>query len=195
MKEEPEIGGNPSSEEEDQGFQEGEKSGFSRSRVLFVILTLGVIGLIAAAVFYISTGSQIPEDTQPARTKMTALQQKIALLEKQVEDLSAKVAAPAGDSDLAQRLKELGQKVEMLEKSRPPAAVNPKPATPKPAVSPPAKPAASNAKQYHNVQKGDTLFAIAKKYKISVSELSKLNNLGEKQTIFSGQKLVVSQGR
>jgi len=44
---------------------------------------------------------------------------------------------------------------------------------------------------YHVIQKGETLYKIAKKYNISVNELLELNNLTETSTIFAGQKLKV----
>ncbi len=45
---------------------------------------------------------------------------------------------------------------------------------------------------YHTVVKGDTLYSIGKKYKLSVDELVKLNGLSQSQANL-GQKLVVSQ--
>lgn len=45
---------------------------------------------------------------------------------------------------------------------------------------------------YHEVQKGETLFGIAKKYNMTVDELKKLNNLGD-SPISVGMRLVVSK--
>ncbi|MCM8817901.1 MAG: LysM peptidoglycan-binding domain-containing protein [Candidatus Omnitrophica bacterium] len=45
-------------------------------------------------------------------------------------------------------------------------------------------------KEYYTVKKGDSLSKISNKFKISVSELKKLNNL-KKTTIHPGQKLIV----
>lgn len=44
---------------------------------------------------------------------------------------------------------------------------------------------------YHIVQKGETLYKIAKNYNISVEELMKLNSLSETSIIFAGQKIKV----
>ena len=45
---------------------------------------------------------------------------------------------------------------------------------------------------YHTVQKGDSLWSIASKYKgTSVDEIRRLNNLSVKQTIYPGQKLKI----
>lgn len=45
---------------------------------------------------------------------------------------------------------------------------------------------------YHEVQKGETLFSIAKKYNMTVDELKKLNNLGD-SPISVGMRLAVSK--
>jgi len=49
---------------------------------------------------------------------------------------------------------------------------------------------------YHQVQQGETLYGIAKKYGISLAELCRLNQISAGQAIKPGQKLLVSkQGR
>ena len=77
-----------------------------------------------------------------------------------------------------------------------PTAAGPLPTPPAtPAAQPPAAaqaPAASG--EVVEVQQGDTVYGIAKKHRISISELMKLNNL-EKPVIRPGQKLVLPAGR
>jgi membrane-bound lytic murein transglycosylase D len=48
---------------------------------------------------------------------------------------------------------------------------------------------------YYAVQKGDTLFSIAKRYDLSVDELRELNDLGRAETLHRGQKLRVNAPR
>jgi membrane-bound lytic murein transglycosylase D len=83
----------------------------------------------------------------------------------------------------------LAQKVEALEKQKHPTAES------KAKPSPPSKPAVSTKKEYHTVQKGETLYRISKKNGISIEELRKLNNLSADQPLRTGQKLLVSPGR
>ena len=45
---------------------------------------------------------------------------------------------------------------------------------------------------YHIVERGDTLYGIAKKYGLSVDELIRLNQLKSGQAIYPGQKILVS---
>ncbi len=44
---------------------------------------------------------------------------------------------------------------------------------------------------FHLVQKGETLYGIAKKHNLSINDLQKLNNLSQNSTIFPGQRLLV----
>lgn len=46
-------------------------------------------------------------------------------------------------------------------------------------------------KQYHTVNKGDTLYAIAKKYNTTVKQLTSLNSFKDPNKIYPGQKLRV----
>lgn len=45
--------------------------------------------------------------------------------------------------------------------------------------------------EYYTIQKGDTLTAIAKKYKTTVSELAKVNQIKDKNKIYAGQKIKI----
>lgn len=66
-------------------------------------------------------------------------------------------------------------------------------ATPKPA-EPAAKqvaPAPKSSPKYHTVKKGDTLYAIARKYHTTVDKLCKLNRIKETSILSLGQKIKV----
>lgn len=63
-----------------------------------------------------------------------------------------------------------------------------------PAVSNPVtKPttSTSQSKNYHTVSSGETLFAISKKYGVTIDQLKKWNNIGSQNIISVGQKLVI----
>ena len=49
-----------------------------------------------------------------------------------------------------------------------------------------------HSKQYHEVNHGETLYKISKRYKISVEAINQLNNLKQDQPILPGQKLLVA---
>lgn len=47
---------------------------------------------------------------------------------------------------------------------------------------------------YYEVRRGDTIYGIAKKHGLSVDELCSLNNITKDQTIYPGQKILVTPG-
>jgi LysM repeat protein len=171
------------------------KSGFLRI-LLGVLLILVFLG----GIFYFLSRPSTDDESNLLQSKVTNLEQKIFSLEKQITELEGKVSTLGPDPVFLQQLDALAQKVEALEKQQQPAAgTRAKPSPPsKPVAETEAKPstpqkaAASTGKQYHTVQKGDTLYQISKKYKISVEDLRKLNNLSGNQALRSGQKLQVS---
>jgi len=176
-------------------FMQSGNSGFLR--ILLVVL---LILIFLGGIFYFLSRQSPDDETHLLQSKLANLEQKISSLEKQITELQGKVSTLGPDPALLQQLDALSQKVEALEKQKQPAVeTKAKPSTPskptaetkaKPSV--PSKPAASTEKQYHTVQKGDTLYRISKKYGISVDELRKLNNLSGDQALRAGQKLQVS---
>jgi membrane-bound lytic murein transglycosylase D len=75
-----------------------------------------------------------------------------------------------------------GQEVDKIEKKVKPIAEN----TPK------SKSESTKKPKYHVVKKGENLFQISKKYKISIDELKSLNNIGKKHNLVPGKKLKVN---
>jgi len=161
------------------------ESGISKSlRILVVIL---LVLIFAGGILYFLSKGRTGGEAGLLQSKVAALEQRIAGLEKQLAELQRKISTLGPDPALLQRVDSLAQKVEALEK-QPTAELKAKP-------SPPSKPAVSGEKQYHTVQKGETLYRISKKYGISVEELRKLNNLSVDQPLRTGQKLLVSPRR
>jgi LysM repeat protein len=188
MQEQPDIRFNQGPNRETNPLATDRKGGLNNIKIPFLILAIVMALLIlGSAVFFFSSKSSLTlEEARLMQSKMIDLEQKIAVTEKQIEDLNAKIPPTGSGSEVALRVKEFGQRLESLEKRSQPIAAKVKPAVPKPAASP--------QKQYYTVHKGDTLLAVSKKYKISLKELRKLNNLSEKQGIRPGQKLLVSPG-
>jgi membrane-bound lytic murein transglycosylase D len=46
-------------------------------------------------------------------------------------------------------------------------------------------------KQTHKVRRGDSLWKIAKKYRVQIAQLTKWNRINKKALLMPGQKLVV----
>jgi len=174
-------------------FMRSGNTGFLR-----ILLAVLLILLFLAGIFYFLSRQSTDDEKDLLQSKLANLEQKLSSLEKQITELQGKVSTLGPDPALLQQLDALAQKVEALEKQ--PAAgtkaktsTSSKPVAETKAKSPaPTKPAASTEKQYHTVQKGDTLYRISKKYGISVEDLRKLNNLSGDQALRAGQKLQVS---
>jgi LysM repeat protein len=169
---------------------------------LRILLAVLLILVFLGGIFYFLSRRSPDDETNLLQSKLANLEQKISSLEKQITELQGKVSTLGPDPVFLQQLDALAQKVEALEKQKQPVAetkakssASPKSAAETKAMpSAPSKPAASIEKQYHTVQKGDTLYRISKKYGISVEELRKLNNLSGDQALRTGQKLLVSPG-
>ncbi len=113
-----------------------------------------------------------------AITKLSELSAKVAALTKRVDDLALELSirrlknrpAPSPKAQSAQPAK------------APTSAAKPQPeARPKPAPR----------KIIYKVRKGDTLFTIAQRYKVSMRQLRKWNKLGPRSVLKVGQKLVI----
>lgn len=164
-------------------------SGSGSSRYLRILVVIILVLIFAGGILYFLGRRPTGGETNLLQSKVVALEQRIARLEKQIGELHGKISTQGPDLALLQRVDVLAQKVDMLEKQKQPSP------EPKAKPSTPSKPAASAEKKYHTVRKGETLYGISKKYGISVGELRKLNNLSADQLLRAGQKLLVSPER
>ena len=170
MKEDPELQLNDNwSEENARPARRRRGDSDDNKRLPILLGVILVLILLGGIVYFLGKGTSGNEPS-PVELKVMALEQKIAVLEKQIGELQEKSAA-----------------------SRPAPVAVQKPVAPAAPASP--KPAASPEKRYHTVQKGETLSGVGAKYGISVEELRKLNNLPANKSIRVGQKLLVSNGR
>ena len=203
MKEDPKLQTDDSWSDDTTYASRHRRLGSANRKPLRIPLAILLVLVFVGGIVYFFYRQPAGGETSSLESKVTALEQKLAGLERRITDLQEKTSAPGPDSALPQRMEALGQKVDALEKRKQPALeTKAKPSLPsKPALetkakpSPPPKPTASSEKQYHTVQKGETLYRISKKYDISVEELRKLNSLSSGQALRTGQKLQVSPRR
>ena len=113
---------------------------------------------------------------------------RVSTLEKQGREIKElidkKVQKTAA---LSKRLAELTQRLDNLTKKAPLTKAATKPSPPAQADTP-----AQVEKQYHQVERGETLYQIGKKYGLTVKQLRQINQLDSNQFIQPGQKLLVS---
>jgi LysM repeat protein len=162
------------------------RTGSGKSKSLRILLGVILVLIFVGGILYFLGKQPTGREASSLQLKVTTLEQKIAGLEKQLEELQGKISTSAPDQALLQRVDALAKKVEALEKQKQPTAES------KAKPSPSSKPTVSTEKQYHTVQKGESLYGISKKYGISVEELRKQNDLSVDQPLRAGQKLLVS---
>ena len=189
MKDDPELQMDDALLDDSTYSPKRRRIGSGKSKSLRILLGVILVLIFVGGILYFLGKRPTGREASPLQLKVTALEQKIAGLEKQLVELQGKISTSGPDPALLQRVDALAQKVEALEKQKQPTAES------KPKPSPSPKPAVSTEKQYHTVQKGESLYGISKKYGISVEELRKQNNLSADQPLRTGQKLLVSPRR
>ncbi len=173
--------------------------GFKPQGSSMVFWGIGLLVLIAVfAMFFIVGDKDSAEDLKSIRAKLAQLNKRVILLEgtgqkvagfedrikglqKSVEKLDVS-GKPVGE-----RLDRLAKKIDGLQKRM--ASV---PAERETGQAIQKRPISKSKKPYHEVSRGETLYRISKKYGISIDELRRLNNLNQNQTIYPGQKLLVT---
>ncbi len=128
-------------------------------------------------------------DLVATKNRLKMLEQRFPQLAGQVMELEQSMSnLKAGGESLTKRLDEMSYKVAQLQ-----TAAAAKQAKGKAPVGVQEKSAIKTAAAYHQVQPGETLYRIAKKYGISLAELCRLNQISKEQAIKPGQKLLVSK--
>jgi LysM repeat protein len=158
--------------------------GPSWNRPIQILLGVLIIVIVAGGVYYFVKVRPAAMEENAIQTKLAAFEQKIASLEKQIADNQGKLDKAAADPSLLERVDVISQRVDALEK-RGQGKAQIKEKSSKPSSTEDTQP------QYHKVQKGETLYAISKKYGISAAEIRKLNHLSKDQSVHTGQKLML----
>lgn len=195
MKEDPEFQTDDDSPGHRISLPRRGKTESEKGRLLPALLIVLLLVICVGGVFYfISTHPK--EGNTTLQSKKSSLEDKVAGLEEQIGDLQRKSATGGSDPILVEKVEALSQKVEALEKQiRPILEKQTQLKNESKSKSSPSKQAVTAKKQYHTVQKGETLFRISEKYGISVEELCKLNGIAKGQPVRAGQKLLVSEAK
>lgn len=128
--------------------------------------------------------------TVEALEKANGLEPGATLRVGQVLSLPTASSAPAAAATVAKA--PVPVTVKPVSTVPPSIPTTPKAAEPKPAPAAPAAPAAApSSGGTYVVEKGDNPYSIAKKLKVSYSELLKVNNIEDPKKLQIGQKLIV----
>jgi LysM repeat protein len=143
-----------------------------------------------------------------AQNSFKSIQVKLVQTEKDLTSLAAQISRVQGSKKIGNRISP--QKSSSLPGNNspvlPPAketsksiiTINQVPSVEaeiKASSVPPAEEMLRHSEQYHEVNHGETLYQISKRYKISVEAIHHLNNLKQDQPILPGQKLLVAPAK
>ncbi len=138
-----------------------------------ILIAAGVLIVVLVFLFSgISGKDQSAEVLVQMEKNLAEMEKKIATIEKKQEDIRVPV-------------KNLAEKVALLEKRQEQKT--------KPAMAAESR-AAAPVKRFHKVKKGETLTGIAKKYRLPIEELRKMNRLSSRAALVPGQTLVIGHG-
>jgi len=146
---------------------------------------IGIILILLIVLLFRGGDKAVTEDLNALKTRVEQMEKRASPLEAaakkmdavdgQIKGLQQSVSKVEGaQRSLAERIDKLAQKAE-------------KPSAPQAAQKKPSAQA-----KLHEVQPGETVFSIAKKYNLSAEQFLKLNNMTKKDTLQAGQKVVVA---
>jgi len=170
----------------DNGYSIKQRKIRSSNRKSFqVLMVILIILIFVAGVLYFLARVTTRSSENLMEPRLIALEQKVSVIEKRLEELQGGPSTGGSEQSLLRRIEELSQKIEVLERQKRSIGEQKPPSPPKSKIS--------AEKQYHIVQRGETLYGISKKYRISVEELMRINSLSPKQPLKTGQKILISQ--
>jgi LysM repeat protein len=184
---------------EEEGYQTlKEKKPLPRGWFIVPVLLVGIVIIVMLAIWFRGT----PQNTQ-ADGQIQQIEERIMLMEKRLaeltgidEELSALERDGQAYLQAIERLNRLettvSMRVERIEKAI--TAMQAKQTKPQTKTKKVAKPAPSKEKSItHVVKSGDTLYAISRRYNISINQLRQDNKLNNNSVLKPGQKLLIKK--
>lgn len=183
----------------EEGYQTlKEKKPLPRGWFIVPVLLVGIVIVVMMAIWFRGT----PQNTQPdgriqqIEDRIATMENRLAELNRIEEKLSALERDGQAYLQAIERLNRLetsvSMRVDQIAKSL--SARQTEQTNPQTKVKTPAKPAASKEKPVtYVVKSGDTLYAISRRYNVSIDQLRQDNNLAKKSTLKPGQKLIIKK--
>jgi len=158
-------------------------------KIIWQLNSVGILLVTVCCLFFGCSQKDFSDDMKSFKNRLEQLEKRLAEYEQQKEVKELRTKFDEGKAALEEQLKIIEEKYEKkpgkIEKAKAPSQA--KPASQK-KLNTVAK------QQYHTVSRGETLYSISRKYKVSVTELCRLNNLKQTQNLQAGQKLLISNG-
>ncbi len=138
--------------------------------------------------------AKLDKDVRDLILEVLAIKKQMTSLEKQLYSMRGRAGAVTKLTELAAKLAALQDRIRAMEKGRPapaPRAAATKLAATKPTAAAPAADPPQLKKHVYKVQRGDTLWVVAQRYRVKTSDLRRWNNLRPGTVIKVGQNLVI----
>ncbi|MBN2123923.1 MAG: LysM peptidoglycan-binding domain-containing protein [Deltaproteobacteria bacterium] len=149
-----------------------------------LLLALVLLVLFAA----METGPSTAVDVGPVREKLALLEQRLVRLETQRQEAPRVLQKVEGLSrDLSERVASVARDLDQIREEI--RSMSGKMVRAGDGGSGPERPSL----RYHRVQRGESLYRIARRYGTSVAELCRLNRIQTNKVIYPGQRLVVGE--
>jgi LysM repeat protein len=160
-----------------------------RYKIIWKLSSAGILLITVFCLFFGCSQRDYSNDLKLIKNRLDQLEKRLAEYEQHQELKELKTKLDKDKDALEEELRKIEEKYEKKSEKVETAKAQPqvKPAAPQ-------KPKLVAKKQYHTVSRGETLYSISRKYKISVAELRRLNNLKQPQNLQAGQKLLISNG-
>ncbi len=180
-----------------------------KTPVLLVLLVVAIAALVAVLLMLVMGGrgsvgagqlasyDERIKNLEERLDKYEAIDEKVTRIWEQAKSFEKfKGRFDRSEASMSLRMDHLTMSLETLQKQ---LAEAQQPVTR--SAPPPSKsasptqietPKTSKQDKYHQVQAGDTIYSISRKYKLTVDQLRKLNQLKPNSVIQPGQKLVVT---
>ena len=172
----------------EKGVSRTPSRGSASPKSYLIFAGMGLLILVIAGTLFFKFHKSSSADLDAIKNRLKTLEQNIPQLAGQMMELRRSVSnLNAAGETLNRRMDDLSNKVVQLQKSA--AETKAKRQTP---VRVKTEEGVKTEKGIHQVQPGETLYRIAKKYGLSVAELCRLNQMSKDQAIKPGQKLLVS---
>jgi LysM repeat protein len=170
----------------------------SRKKIM-ILGGFGVLILIVLiAIFFGGDDKPSKKDQTPFEVRLDQIEKRLTRFEgieirvASLENKGRELEQAITEADNAKRLlnqqyNKLAQRLETFQKEK--TIIPAKTTAP---ITTQKTPSSLSEERFHKVRSGDTLYRIAQKYRISLDELCRLNNITSKQAIYPGQKLLVT---
>ena len=164
-------------------------NGKGSQKQFLAFAAIGVLILIIAfTLLFKAHDRALKVDVNTINLKLTTLEMGVSRLGREVKELRqylSKLEAPGKPPTPTSD--ELSRRIDQLEKTLAANAQRRKTSTPAP-----EKTKGQAKTEYHEVQRGETLFRISQNYGLSLEQLCALNQITPQTPIHPGQKLLVS---